>query len=373
MVEQSGSFSDQFDRLVKPKIDNITIEPPLQTEQSILEPTHLETKITGDDVTSLSALLVDKNYHPVLIFGTRASGKSTLLTSLFSYFQTDPKSAASCYLGEWIIPVETVAGSMIADEASRFFNRVVSDFHSGTAAASTQFILPFFIPVVIKPNNKKPTINVALFESSGELYQVNKDSSRYHPDLRPEIKEIYENYSGTLSIVIIAPYIMSEAYSGLEIADEKITEEFRLTDDALLASLQNYQKYRKFPEKDRLNFILTKWDVHMDGISNKGFVEPPEGLVEHLIHQRFPKAWVNFGNLKDASNNSMVVMPYSSGLISGREALPIPTQFKARINIFPRTLWNWIYIGASNGIPLYGVAKSNSKKSWVVKFLQLFY
>ena len=371
---QSKSIIDQFVSLLsRPE----TALPPLpevgQVDTVILETAQPQPEPDQGLQQSLSKLLIQKDYHPVLIFGTRASGKSTLLTSLFSYFQTDPQSGASCYLGDWIIPVETVEGSLIADEASRFFNRVVSEFHGGKAAETTQFQVPFFIPIVVKPNTKKPTVKVAILESSGEFYQVNTDSARYHPELRAEIKDVYENYPGPLSIIIIAPYIMSEAYSGEVIVGDKVKEEFRLSDDALLASLQNYQRYRKNPDNDRMNFLLTKWDVHTEGLSDRKFVEPPPGLVEHLIRERFPKSWISFGNLTDASSNAMGVMPYSAGLISGNDALPIPPAFKGRMNIFPNKLWNWIYLGASNGKALYGNAQYKGKKTFLKKIFDLFF
>jgi energy-coupling factor transporter ATP-binding protein EcfA2 len=164
-----------------------------------------ETDIDDSNLT-LSALMLKKQYYPVLIFGSTTSGKSTLLTSLFKFMRTDPSSNATIHLGDWIIPTHKDEGSMTADEASQFFNKVVSEFESGTAAASTRANIPFFIPLTIKPNNDSGEIKIAILESRGEFYNVNEGNIRYNPELLNEIKDIYENYSKPISILIIAPY-----------------------------------------------------------------------------------------------------------------------------------------------------------------------
>jgi hypothetical protein len=43
------------------------------------------------------------------------------------------------------------------------------------------------------------------------------------------------------------------------------------------------------------------------------------------------------------------------------------------MNIFPKKLWNWIYLGASNGKALYGDAEREEKKSAIRKILDIFF
>jgi hypothetical protein len=367
----SNSIADQFAELVSAKFPGASIG----SQQSVPDPAQHGIELGAPESRApsqrLSAALETKGYHPVLIFGTRASGKSTLLTALFSYFQSDPESQATCILGDWIIPTDTTVGAQLADEASRFFNRVVSEFHSGNAAPSTQFELPFFIPVVVHPSNGSPVVKLAILESKGEFYQVNPDSARYFPELREEITDIYQNYNGAISVIIVAPYVMSEAYTSTEGEPTALGDEFKLADDALLASLQSYLKHRQHPELDRFNFILTKWDVHTKGINTPTFYNPPGGLVESLVSKRFPKAFTVFQNFSDSKGDRLSLMPFSAGVISGNDALPTPQKFRPIMHRFPNRLWNWLYMGAANGKPLYEKSSAGRSKSFFAKLLGL--
>ena len=112
----SNSIAEQFAELISAKFPGATIVPPAPDPEP--SPSGIETSASEATpaTQSLSAALETRGYHPVLIFGTRASGKSTLLTSLFSYFQSDPDSQAICILGDWIIPTSTTLGAQLADE-----------------------------------------------------------------------------------------------------------------------------------------------------------------------------------------------------------------------------------------------------------------
>jgi hypothetical protein len=318
---------------------------------------------------SLAESLVQKGYHPVMLFGTAASGKSSMLASLFHYLQTDPWSEAICLLGEWILPIETNEGASVAEEASRFYNHVVMNFNRGQAAPSTRNEVPFFIPVVLRPNNGKPDIKIAFLESRGEDYKIKAETIEYFPKLKNEILDVYRHYPDPISLLIISPYTLKDAYSEEEI-ERPGDAQFNEVDQSLYGALQSYQKDRQWPERDNYLFVLTKWDVHTGGLGNPEFANPPAGLVEKLIKERYPLAWNLYRNMPKGGNSNS--MQYSSGLMNGDGVVTVPDRFRPSINKFPRALWNWLYINASGGTALYGPKKTDKSTGlfgWLKKAL----
>jgi hypothetical protein len=319
---------------------------------------------------TLARSLTEKKYHPVMLFGTAASDKSSMLASLFHYLQNDPRSAAICMLGEWIIPVDTDLGATVADQVSRFFNHSVMKFNSGVALPRNKAdIPPFFIPVILRPNNGKPEIRLAFLESAGEHYRIKEDTADYFPKLKNEILDVYQNFRGALSILVVAPYTLRDAYTAQEI-EQPDDSELQAVDQALFGALQSYQSNRRWFDLDHHMFVLTKWDVYAGGISDPEFTNPPVGLVEKIIKERYRLAWNFFQTMpKHGNSNSM---QYSSGLISGESVVSVPDKLKPSINKFPRALWNWIYHNASGGTWLYSPQnrpKPDGFFSWLKKAL----
>lgn len=321
----------------------------------INEPTtDIESSVARDRV-QLAQELMSKGYHPVMIFGTRASGKSSLLASLFHYLLSDSSSPAIAVLGEWIVPIDTSYGQSVADAATHFFNHVVQSFYDGVAAPSTRDDFPYYIPIILRPNNGQPEIRLAILESRGEWYHIDKSSKDLFPKLREEVADVYRNYPSSISVLLIAPYVIGEAYSDNESSELSVTE-MRESDTALLGALQAYQMERHHREYDKYLFILTKWDAHTRSINVKNFVNPPRGLVEHLITERFPRSWTLFRAMQSGMPMSM---QYSAGLMSGTERIDIPLRHQPIMQKFPKALWGWLYSNATNGKDLF-VKKSQS-------------
>jgi hypothetical protein len=298
---------------------------------------------------SLSDELHRKGYHPVMLFGTRAAGKSSLLASLFYYLESDPESPAIAVRGEWIIPTETSYGKSVADAASRFLNHVLNNFHDGIAAPATHDEFPFYIPVILRPNNGQPEVKLAFLESKGEWYQIKKDSKDLYPELRDEVADVYRNFPNGLSILLIAPYVIGDAYSG-EASSEWANNELRDSDTSLFGALQAYQVARQGREFDKFLFVLTKWDAHIPSIVDKEFINPPRGMVSYLISQRFPKSWTLFQTMQTVEAQSM---QYSAGIMSGDARVEIPQHLKPIMNRFPRMLWGWLYSNSTGGEDLF--------------------
>lgn len=300
---------------------------------------------------SLSEYLIEKKYHPVLIFGDSGSGKSSLLASLFHYMQHDQNAGAICMLGDWILPTGTPEGDAFAEQASEFFNRDIMAFNAGQAAPATRVEIPFYIPVVVRPNGRKGDVRLAFLESRGEDYKIRTDTAGYFPEMKSQINDVYEHFPGPISLVVISPFTYRDVYTAGDDLDGE-EDRIRAGDQALYGALQAYQRSRRWPEMDNYMFVLTKWDMFTGGVSASEFAEPPRGLAEKMIRDRYPLAWNMFRNMPQ--DKSAHAMQYSAGLIAGNGVITTPDQFKPALYRYPRALWNWLYKNASDGVPLYG-------------------
>jgi hypothetical protein len=321
--------------------------PSFQTNDHSAKP--MPTPADGRAKVELAKELVHKGYHPILIFGTRASGKTSLLASLFHYLQSDPASPAIIVRGEWIVPIDTTYGATVSEAASRFLGHVLNNFYDGEAAPSTRDEYPFYIPVILRPNNGQPEVRLAFLESRGEWYDINKNSRDLFPQLREEVSDVYQNFPNGISILLVAPYVIGEAYAeGLP--NENNVKEMRDSDTALFGALQSYQMSRQHRDLDRYLFILTKWDAHTRSIIDKDFINPPRGMVSYLISERFPKSWTLFQNMQSGEAQSM---QYSSGLMSGNARAEVPEHLRPNMYKFPQMLWRWLYANATYGSELF--------------------
>lgn len=318
---------------------------------------------------TLSEHLIEKKYHPVMIFGDSGSGKSSLLASLLHFMQHDQNAGAICMLGDWILPTDSDEGSRFAEEASAFFNRDIMAFNDGQPAPQTRVQVPFYIPVIVRPSNGKPDIRLAFLESKGEDYRIDSRTASFFPETKREITDVYENFPGPISLVIISPYTYRDVYTSVDGADGE-EDRIKLGDMALYGALQAYQRARRWPEMDNYMFVLTKWDMYTKDVSAPEFTNPPKGLAEKMIGERYPLAWNLFRNMPQSNNAN--AMQYSAGLIAGDGVITTPDKFKPAVYRFPRALWNWIYTNASGGQYLYinkTVSKSSGMFSWLRKIL----
>jgi len=294
----------------------------------------------------LANALQSQGYHPVLIFGTQASGKSSLLASLFHHLQSDPDSPAIAIPGGPLLPLDTAYGKEVHDQALHFFNTVVDNFFNGEAAPRTSDEAPYYIPVVLRPNNGQPEVKIAFLESRGEWYHINRESRTLYPELRGEVDDVYRRFTGALSILLVAPLVIGDVYED-EGESEFALAEQRNTDSSLFGALQSYQSARGMRDLDQYLFVLTKWDAYTKGLSSDEFSSPPEGVVDRLIESRYPRAWQMFRAMQQRATPQ--AMRYCSGIMSGNVHVPTPHHLRHKLSPFPRRLWNWLYSNATNG------------------------
>lgn len=341
--------ANSFQRVLGGSTDEGATEPqpPLAQIAGAISPEGDHLPAAGQ--LSLGATLLANGFHPVLIFGTRATGKTTFLTSMLGFFTSMPDVGVTVTLGDQLL--QTEVGAKAHESAEKLFHVQVSEYLSGTAPSVTQDAFPFFLPLELRKTGATAVTKIALMESSGELWQAGSYKNNVLK-LRSEIIDIYSSFSAPLSVMIVVPYAMSEAYTGEDTRQNDL-DEFRQSDASLLQALQIYQRNRPTGSGDQFYFVLTKWDMHTRQIVSKEFISPDASLISSEIEKRFPRAFTYFKNMSSEHSSKYTV--YSAGLIGGTKVLEVPLDLMPLLQEFPYRLWRWIYANATDGDDLYEV------------------
>ena len=285
-----------------------------------------------------------EGYHPVIIFGSAGSGKSTFLGSLFSYLQITMTNGIGIYLGDSLIPLNIPQGEAAYTQAEQFFNHQLQKFQDGEAHLNTKTIndRPFFIPVRVKPP-ELPEIKFAFLESNGEWYRPDENTSKYFPELKEEINAILKFYQKGISFIHIAPFTQQNP-SSLEKTDDK--EELKKANLALVGALNTYEQIRVFREDDDHVFLVTKWDVSTKNNPINGLANIDEEMLIRFAEETYRKGLAALRNLH-IDNTQRTVLPYCAGMMEGRTIIRPTTQLGLIIDVFPKKLWNRLYGNAT--------------------------
>lgn len=297
----------------------------------------------------LYELLATKEYHPVMLFGSAASGKSTLLVSLFSYTNFSSESPSTCVFNEKFFDTDNSSTNLIKDRASQLFYKDMVAFHKGIIPERTQAAAPIFIPVEVKTRGEAGRgINLAFLESAGEHQQADERTGQARDnEFTKEVSLLYKNYEGALSIILVAPYQLDQ--SGYEVAENQFNSitlnNMHEADNAIWLSLTNYLALRPehLRKNDHFRFIITKWDEYTKGPNSDEFLHPPSELVETTLSTKFPMSWRFFQNMP---HKNVSFMHYSAGVIVGSALMQPPEKFKGIFDTFPKEIWRWIYFNA---------------------------
>lgn len=288
-------------------------------------------------------------YHPVVVFGSSNSGKSSLLGSLFSYFQANATNGIGIFLGESFLPEDTPYGSWANKEAETFFYKGVQEFLAGKAHAATRSEYPFFVPIRITPKNS-PEIKFAFMESNGEWYKPKKDTGRYFSELKEEINTLLAHYQRGISFIHIAPYTQIDAWTSRQDGQNKNQDEIADADLALVGALNSYERMRTFKGDDSHMFLMTKWDACKRWEGDRDLIQLLSDIdaleLEEAMKVSYLKGFSAFNNI-NVEKHQKNIMQYCSGIMIGREIVKANAEIKGVIDRYPQTMWNWLYGNAT--------------------------
>jgi hypothetical protein len=324
----------------QPEIAPAVSVPPTGGERTIAPPPVDDVEASG---VHLAAGLDAAGYHPVVLFGNANSGKTSLLLSLFALVRTEPSLGTGLELGDAFVATDSLYGKYLREQAEGFFGRKTQDFIEGKASPKTAIELPFFIPVVFRPE-AKPEIRFAFMESNGEWYRPDRSSEKLFPKLRQQIEDFLATYQGPITFIHLLPYTQQIVYgSGADqLTDDNEMKEASL---AIAGALYAYQKARVNKQDDRHLILVTKWDAHdreeldrADILRNSG----PE--AEQFANERYSQAMAVFRGL-GLQPYQQRLNAYCSGIIAG-QIVSMPKrgdELRDAVLHYPTQLWRWLY------------------------------
>jgi hypothetical protein len=297
------------------------------------------------------ALAMEKlNYHPVIVFGHSNSGKTTLLLSLIAFLTTDAQAAIGIRLGQPMLDLTQSDGIEMWERAQRIFGINTQAFIDGTAPDATATRVPFFVPLVISPSGGEE-VRLALMDSNGEWYAPNPESPAYYPELRPQLRDFFINYSGRLSLLHVLPRTqLTVNGDGSGHADDR--RMLQNADSALRGAIDEYNKHRADRSDDAHMMLVTKWDAQAlaHGQALAQVLVDNAQAVRAFIKTNAPQAFTSLEAIR-THTRSLELRAYCAGRINGKQLrYPLSnSDLDAVIRDYPRQLWRWLYRQASDG------------------------
>lgn len=288
--------------------------------------------------SSLAERLRVSGRHPVLLFGTSTSGKSTLLVSLFHSLGTNRE--VRIRLGEPVADLNTPEGRRAHELALELFERRVAEFDKGVMLESSQLDWPFFVPVDLQKGGHSEPVKLAFLEARGEWFDPSKESKgSIFQGLKAEIVDILKNYPEPLSVLYVAPYSI----------DDQKGDNTSESDLGLDGTIGAYSEHRRASGQDYHLFLLTKWDKFADPVSDAPkFSRVKPGDVENVLTARYRRSWNSFQKIPlSGSAVRRYFMQYTAGSISDGIVWGPPERQRRTFDRYNRTLWNWLYGNAT--------------------------
>lgn len=298
---------------------------------------------------SLGERLSRQERHPVLLFGTLASGKSSILMSLIANLRESREVSVS--LGEPIYPSDHSRHKETDDFSHDLFERKNDSFVRGREMlGTTEVRYPLFIPIDIQPSRDIETgpVKFAFLEGRGDWYLPTAGSEgRLFQDFKDEVVDVLKFYDGGLTAIFVAPYTNPDNAQSL-----------RDNDLGLMGALEAYYTHRKRKEQDGLLYLLTKWDTYADPVENPKFGEMEASDVVEVMNRLYAISWPRFQQMpRSLRNDRRFFMQYCAGYLVDEMHRPPPPDRKSVFQRYPRTLLNWLYGNATREVKADGVVE----------------
>lgn len=310
----------------------------------------------------LARALESGGYHPVVLFGTAFSGKTSLLLSLFATLVSEPRLETGILLCDPILGSVDGVGRKLHEDARRLFDVGTQAFIAGEPTPKTNVSLPFFIPVEVRPTGRPPQ-RFAFLESNGEWYRPLKkrdqrysDLERTAPELQAAVESFIASYQGGISFLYLTPYTQRFVY-GNEDANED-SHEIEGASLAISNVLDAYDRSRATHRmSDRHLMLVTKWDAHSARESDRAeSVEEDRPALLDFCYGNYAQALAAFQRL-DVDPDQRQLNAYVSGIINkdGRLQLKNDSDLQGVVKSYPPRLWTYLYrnaLQAAGEVPL---------------------
>jgi hypothetical protein len=293
----------------------------------------------------LAAIFKNHSIHPVFIFGSRGSGKTSFLASMFKYMRDREESEASIDLIEDVFPADNLHWRDSLAWSRDLFYKKVFAYMDSTVPPATQEGQPFFVPIKLTRLNGEE-VNFAFLEGKGEWYMPDYSADVPFKAFKGFLQGMLQHFNGPATVLYVGPYVT-------EASDEsQKAQDLRDSDKGLLGALKQYKEQRKaYFHQDHHMFIVTKWDVYCESLASESFSDPDEDEIKNVARARFPLTWAQFMNVNMSSEiQNRSISTFCAGIIQGQNVVMPAEQDVHAIDFYPRKIWDYLYQNVTGGV-----------------------
>lgn len=294
---------------------------------------------------------------PVILFGSRFTGKTTLLLSLLAAIKTEPRLRTGLMLGDPLLDINSLVGKEQYEIAEEIFGQKTQQFIEGVKPTATFVKRPFFIPIDFQPYGK-PDTKFAFMESNGEWYMPDRTSAKFFRPLQKHIEDFIRCYQGPITFIHVLPFTQnaSTTLSAAEkVKDVELIQEASL---AISGALQAYERVRIDKGNDNHLLLVTKWDAReRAGLSKKDSLNGTTEEVSEFVEANYSQAYAAFEGMK-LRKDQKYIASYCSGLMNEANVLVLRRSNDLRLDVlsYPVNLWKWFY---GNALSAAGLPKQD--------------
>lgn len=333
-----------------PEHGEYSADPNQPASDGLEQGSYGNLSLLGSD---LASVMQDEGYHPVVLFGTNNSGKTSILMSLFSTLTSEPSLDTGLILSDPLLGSRNDTGRQLHKEAQHTFDIKTQAFLDGEKIPKTSTRLPFFIPVEFRPPNGRLPVKFAFLESNGEWYRPLisdggklGEADRLYPGLRSEIESFIASFQNGITFIYTAPFTQGEAYAASE--NRFDARELRYASLAIKGVLENYDRIRANGRADDKHLMLvTKWDAQSKRSTDRAEgIEEDASKVAAFCHDRYGQALAAFQGLLQQDQRRLNA--YCAGMINEHGLLTLQPGDPVRgvIASYPVRLWTYLYRNA---------------------------
>lgn len=291
--------------------------------------------------------------HPIILFGSYSSGKTSLLLSLLATIKTEPSLRTGLRLGDPLVDISSGIGQKQYEMAEETFGQKTQQFIEGVKPKATALKRPFFIPLDFLPFDKAEA-KFALMESNGEWYMPDRNSAKLFRPLQKHIEDFIGHYQGAITFIHVLPFTQN-ANSNLS-TTEKVNDATAIQDASLAISgaLQAYERIRIDKAHDRHLLLVTKWDAReRAGLSKEISLTSTFEDVSEFAEENYSQAFAAFQGMA-LREDQKYIAGYCSGLMNDAGVLVLKRSNDLRLDVlnYPVNLWKWLYGNALAAVGL---------------------
>jgi hypothetical protein len=291
---------------------------------------------------------ISRKFHPVIILGGTASGKTAVIMSLLRFLLTRP-SGIGVELDGTFFAADYPDRSERIKDARDYLETTFAAFKEGEILKSV-LQRPLFLPIRITTDHPIQELNdhirIVFVDGMGEWFEAdatNRGSDgSWTPDFRPEVYAFIRSQQvESLTTIFVAPHSTDEDNS---VPSNRVVA-------GLSSIITKYRNERHDESSDWNLFLFTKWDLTSRAKWEESIWRPDPVRLDEELRTRARDAWATYYNGTTMDHHRRCFMQYVSMIgdtaVSRMALPPVNSENERILDHYSKILLNWIYANAA--------------------------